>query len=177
MLFPGMDGILHRIPVTSSDYGDSSELINGGSAAESSVSHCCVVKHLHESFDLDSKSKKIVSAEEFKSDGNSHISRFTARSESLIYEEAKKHLAEMLDTRVDSFLRIQASKPLDTILSLLDFSELSPAPSPQRDEFFMSSKETGDPSLQQLDQRGKTNKFRIKLHEVPIYECIPGDEI
>ncbi|KAG6510584.1 hypothetical protein ZIOFF_028609 [Zingiber officinale] len=146
------DGILHRIPVTSSDYGDSSELINGGSAETSSLNHCRVVKILHESFDLDSKSKKIVSAEEFKSDGNSHISRFTARSESLMYEEAKKHLAEMLDTRVDSFLRIQASKPLDPVLAVLDFSELSPAPSPQRYEFFMSSKETGDPSSQQSDQ-------------------------
>lgn len=156
------DGILHRIPVTSCDYGDSSELINGGNSAASS-SHCCVVKNLHESFDLDNKRKKIVLAKELKSDSNGHISCFTARSESLIYEEAKKHLAEMLDTRDDNFLRIQASKPLDTVLSLLDFSELAPAPSPQRDEFFMSSKETGDPLLQKLDQGGETNTFRNKI--------------
>ncbi|XP_074581290.1 uncharacterized protein LOC141837807 isoform X2 [Curcuma longa] len=147
-----MDGVLHRIPVRSTDYGDLSELIHGGSAAASSVSHCCDVNKLPGSFDLDNISKKISSEEKFEVDGNSHISRSASRSESFIYEEARKHLADLLDTRVDGSPRVQASEPLVKLLSLLNFNELSPASSPQRDEFAMSSKETGDFSLRHLDQ-------------------------
>ncbi|XP_042419474.1 uncharacterized protein LOC122007991 isoform X1 [Zingiber officinale] len=147
-----MDGIRHRIPVRSTDYGDLSELIHGGSAAASSVSHCCDDNKLTGSFDLDNVSKKITSEEKFEVNGNSHISHTASRSESFIYEEARKHLAEMLDTRVDGLPRVQSSEPLVKLLSLVNFNELSPASSPQEDEFAMSSKETGDSSLRHLDK-------------------------
>ncbi|XP_074569069.1 uncharacterized protein LOC141825587 [Curcuma longa] len=133
-----MDGLLHRIPVRPSESRGSSENLSCDDKQPKSVY-------------LDNKKSKSISSEEFEVNSNSHISPSTSRSQSSIYEEAKKHLVEMLNTRVDSLPRVEVSESLGTVLSILRYTELSPTSSPQRDEeLAMPPKDIKDPSLQQL---------------------------
>ncbi|XP_042431924.1 uncharacterized protein LOC122018622 isoform X1 [Zingiber officinale] len=159
-----MDGLLHRIPVRPSESRDSSENLSCDNKQPKSVY-------------LDNRKSKNISSEEFEVNSNSHISPSTSRSESSIYEEAKKHLTEMLNTRVDSLPRVEVSKSLGTMLSILRYTELSPTSSPQRDEeLAVPPKEIEDPSLQQLKHEGGINNLRNKIFRSSILLVHSSDE-
>ncbi|RZR75888.1 hypothetical protein BHM03_00000470 [Ensete ventricosum] len=171
-----MDGILHRIPVWSNDTGDSCKLIHKESVVASSEISSCNAKKVYESLYRDKrKAKKIYSESEIKI--NSHIS--SSKHQSLICEEAKKHLAEMLDTRVDSLPVVRASESLGGVLSLSRCNDLCPRSSPQRGkELIMSPEETADPS-HVFKQEGASNNLSPERPYLEFSSCsssIPGDE-
>ncbi|XP_064934852.1 uncharacterized protein LOC135587405 isoform X2 [Musa acuminata AAA Group] len=171
-----MDGILHRTPVWSNDTGDSCKLIHNESVVASSAISSCNAKKVSEYLPHDErKDKKIYSESEIKI--SSHIS--SSKHQSLICEEAKKHLAEMLDTTVDSLPVIQASESLGRVLSLSRCNDLRPRSSPQRDkELVMSPEETADTS-HVFKQEGAANNLSPERPNLEFSSCslsIPGDE-
>ncbi|URE07971.1 hypothetical protein MUK42_17888 [Musa troglodytarum] len=126
-----MDGILHKIPVATSKMMNSETMISGSASCSS--------------FDI-TKLSGCYSIDKRKDEK-------TIQNNALIYEEAKKHLAEMLDTKVDSLPKVQVLESLERVLSLSIYDELCPTSSPQRDnELSMPPEETGDSSLQHLKQ-------------------------
>ncbi|URE30105.1 hypothetical protein MUK42_19670 [Musa troglodytarum] len=171
-----MDAILHRTLVWSNDTGDSGKLIHTESAVASSAISSCNAKKISESLSRDKrKDKKIYSESEIKI--NSHSS--SSKHQSLICEEAKKHLAEMLDTRVDSLPVVRASESLRSVLSLSRCNDLCPRSSPQRDkELIMSPEETADPS-HVFKQEGAANNLSPERPNLKFSSCslsIPGGE-
>ncbi|RWW19593.1 hypothetical protein GW17_00016332 [Ensete ventricosum] len=170
-----MDGVLHRIPVRSNYTGVSSKLINSESTVASlasSSSHDA--KKLSESLSLDKRNDKKIDLEECQVNINSNIS--SSRSQFSIYEEAKKHLAEMLGTRADSLPATQTSESLGRVLSLPRYNELCPTV----EELIMSPEETGNPSLQQLEQEGATNilslaRENLEFSSFPV--SMPSDDL
>ncbi|CAD5171688.1 unnamed protein product [Musa acuminata subsp. malaccensis] len=141
-----MDGILHKIPVATCKMMNSETTISG-SASSSSFD----ITKLSGCYSIDKRKDEKNNSEQCKVKINSCVS--SSRSQSLIYEEAKKHLAEMLDTKVDSLPKVQVLESLERVLSLSRFNELCPISNPQRDnELAMPPEETGDSSLQHLKQ-------------------------
>ncbi|URE07798.1 hypothetical protein MUK42_02971 [Musa troglodytarum] len=136
-----MDGILHKIPVATSKMMNSETMISGSASCSSFD-----ITKLSGCYSIDKRKDEKNNSEQCEVKINSCIS--SLRSQALIYEEAKKHLAEMLDTKVDSL-----PKNLWRVLSLSIYDELCPTSSPQRDnELSMPPEETGDSSLQHLKQ-------------------------
>ncbi|URD81977.1 hypothetical protein MUK42_02642 [Musa troglodytarum] len=175
-----MDGVLHRIPVRSNYTGASSKLINSESTVASLASSSSRdTKKLSETLSLDKRNDKKIDLEECQVNINSNIS--SSRSQFSIYEEARKHLAEMLGTGADSLPTTHASESLGRVLSLPRYNELCPASSRQRvQELIMSSEETGNPSLHQLEQEGATNilslaRENLEFSSFPV--SMPSDDL
>ncbi|URE07973.1 hypothetical protein MUK42_17888 [Musa troglodytarum] len=152
-----MDGILHKIPVATSKMMNSETMISGSASCSS--------------FDI-TKLSGCYSIDKRKDEK-------TIQNNALIYEEAKKHLAEMLDTKVDSLPKVQVLESLERVLSLSIYDELCPTSSPQRDnELSMPPEETGDSSLQHLKQEGAANSLGQSRAKLDFSSCslsIPSD--
>ncbi|WOL00186.1 hypothetical protein Cni_G08899 [Canna indica] len=147
-----MDGILHKIPVRSNESADTCKRISSKIVVANSASNpYCDTKQLsYDSLSINN-SKFDVITEECKVRRKSHVS--SSRSESFTYEKAKKHLAEMLDNRLDILPRAQISKSLERVISLPRYIELYPRSSSQKDkELTMLPEETENSSLQNLLQ-------------------------
>ncbi|CAL9208043.1 unnamed protein product [Musa hybrid cultivar] len=175
-----MDGVLHRIPVRSNYTGVSSKLINTESTVASLASSSSRdTKKPSETLSLDKQNDKKNDLEECQVNINSNIC--SSRSQFSIYEEARKHLAEMLGTGADSLPTTQASESLGRVLSLPRDNELCPTSSRQRvQDLIMSSEGTGNPSLQQLEQEGATNilslaRDNLEFSSFPM--SMPSDDL
>ncbi|URE07796.1 hypothetical protein MUK42_02971 [Musa troglodytarum] len=162
-----MDGILHKIPVATSKMMNSETMISGSASCSSFD-----ITKLSGCYSIDKRKDEKNNSEQCEVKINSCIS--SLRSQALIYEEAKKHLAEMLDTKVDSL-----PKNLWRVLSLSIYDELCPTSSPQRDnELSMPPEETGDSSLQHLKQEGAANSLGQSRAKLDFSSCslsIPSD--
>ncbi|RRT76157.1 hypothetical protein B296_00030459 [Ensete ventricosum] len=167
-----MDGILHKIPAATCKMMNSETMISG-SASSSSFA----ITKLSGCYSIDKRKDEKNNSEQSEVKINSCVS--SSRSQSLIYDEAKKHLAEMLDTKVDSLPKVQVLESLERVLSLSRYNELCPRSGPQRDnELTVPPEETGDSSLQQLKQEGTANTLGPSRAKLDFSSCslsIPND--
>ncbi|XP_077241901.1 uncharacterized protein LOC143882274 [Tasmannia lanceolata] len=145
------DGILHRIPYGQQDSGDIANEISGKNVGKDFPSKISCQSEVTSKYSLSSNGKnKRGNPDECQSsidydtlpsvDNNKNLNITTIvhsqRRETHIYEEAKKHLAEMLNSgdEDEDLVNRQVPRSLGRILSLPEYNMVSPTLSPGRDK-------------------------------------------
>ncbi|XP_042403372.1 uncharacterized protein LOC121992842 isoform X1 [Zingiber officinale] len=160
-----MDGILHKIPIRHKDRADGEKLLNNDSVVASSQS-----KSLH-----DKEKPSIVSpiASSVINNNRIRIDPSVAKSTPPIYEEAKKHLVDMLDAEGPrtSSRTAHVSKSLGKLFSMQEDDALRMKMSHKGEkEIVLTSEEAVSIPLQKFDEDAN-NSLSPSKHNVEVLSC------
>ncbi|KAG1362633.1 hypothetical protein COCNU_10G008520 [Cocos nucifera] len=174
-----MDAVLHKIPYGSKDSGDAGKQIAEESEVTSLASETsCNTDNSSQSSAISKKTDKKTRPKECKINVKSDIT--FRRVGSFFYEEAKKHLAEMLHTRdqINNLPSKHGSKSLGRILTLPEYHLLSPRDSPASDkELDLSPKQTRLSPSRQFKQEDAASHLSPSRLNSASTECNGSNQV
>ncbi|XP_073101496.1 uncharacterized protein [Elaeis guineensis] len=174
-----MDAVLHKIPYGSKASGDTGKQIAGESEVTSLAGKTsCNTDNSSQSAAISKKTDKKLKPKECQINVKSDVT--FRRVGSFFYEEAKKHLSEMIHARdqINNLPNKHGSKSLGGILSLPECRLLSPTESPASDkELDLSPKQTRLSPSRQFKQENAASHLSPSRQNSISTECNISNQV